>query len=405
MRTIELLACGGSPEKARTALLYGADAVYVGGKAFSLRASARNHTLDDLKGLIDYAHGLGRRIYIAINIYARNAQLSALKDYLRTLDAIGADAIIVSDPGVIAIAKEAVPDLPLHLSTQANTTNSAAVNFWAQQGISRVIAARELSLAEIAEIVKRTPLELECFVHGAMCMAYSGRCLLSAYMAGRSANQGDCAHPCRYRYAVVEEKRPGEYFPIDEDEQGTYIFSSKDLCMIEYIPELVGAGITSLKIEGRMKSIHYVATVTRAYRRALDAYYISDLAYRQIVDELRTELDQISHRPYTTGFYFGHPQKEALTPGEDSKASSRFVARVVGYDIEKHLAKIEVRNTLHPREELEFVLPGQAPLFLQARFTFEDPAREEVAHPNDLIYVEMPQVPIGTVIRAPINGS
>jgi putative protease len=402
VQRIELLACGGSPEKTKTALLYGADAVYVGGKAFSLRASAKNHTIDDLKALIDYAHDLGRRVYVTVNIYARNEQLPRLKDYIRTLSAIGADAIIVSDPGVVAIAREVAPELPLHLSTQASTTNRAAVSFWAHQGIRRVIAARELCLAEIGEIAKETSIELECFVHGAMCVAYSGRCLLSAYMAARSANQGDCAHPCRYRYAVVEEKRPGEYFPVEEDDQGTYIFSSKDLCMIDHLPELVEAGVTSLKIEGRMKSVHYVATVTNAYRRAIDAYYTSVRSYQGILEDLREELNKISHRPYTTGFYFGHPQDEAVTPDEDTKAGCRFVGIVVDYDKEESVAKIEVRNTLHPQEELEFLLPGQEPVFLKAQFTFQDPARGEVAHPNDLIYMKMPQVPIGTVIRAPI---
>lgn len=400
MTQIELLACGGNLVKAKTALLYGADAVYVGGKAFSLRAGAGNLSYGELAELLAHAHRMGRRVYVTVNIYAKNAQLGALREHLRRLAHLGVDGVIVSDPGVVALAKETVPELPLHLSTQANTTNWLAAKFWEAQGIQRIIAAREMSLVEIKELAQRTSLEVECFVHGAMCIAYSGRCLLSAYFTGRSANQGDCAHPCRYRYRVQEEKRPGEYFPLEEDAQGTYIFSSKDLCMIEHIPALVDAGVKSFKIEGRMKSVHYVATVTNAYRRAIDAYLTDPDLYNGILEELKEELDRISHRPYSTGFYFGLPSDAAVTPHTDSETEYRFVGVVVGYDEGQQMAEVEVRNTLEPDTPLEILLPRQGAVSLKARFQCADPRREGVAHPNDLIYLEMPPAPVGTVIRA-----
>jgi len=282
MERVELLAPAGDLEKLKMAVVYGADAIYLGGEAFGLRKASKNFTLSDIEEGVKFAHERGRKVYITLNIVPHNEDLEGLEDYVTSLNNINIDAVIVSDPGMFSIIRRTVPDMPIHISTQASVTNYETIMFWYNLGVRRVVLARELSLAEIEEIKKKVPedLTIEAFVHGAMCMSYSGRCLLSNYMTGRDANRGDCAHPCRYKYYVVEEKRPGEYFPVEEHKDGTFIFNSKDLCMIEHIPELIKAGINSFKIEGRVKSSYYVSTVIRSYKMAIDEYYKDPEEYR-----------------------------------------------------------------------------------------------------------------------------
>ncbi|PKM79694.1 MAG: peptidase U32 [Firmicutes bacterium HGW-Firmicutes-14] len=364
MRKPELLAPAGDPEKLIMAVRYGADAVYLGGEEFGLRAAAGNFSMAEMGRGIEYAHRHGARVYVTVNIFAHNRHLPGLPAYLKEIASLGADGILVSDPGIFSIARETVPQLPVHISTQANTSNWAAVEFWAQLGAKRIVLARELSLAEIREIKDRVDIELETFVHGAMCMSYSGRCLMSSYMTGRSANLGECAQPCRWKYALVEEKRPGQYYPIEEDENGSYIFNSMDLCMIEHIPELVRAGIDSLKIEGRMKSVHYVATVVSVYRKAIDSFISSPETYR-FDPEWMEEIRKVSHREYTTGFFFGRDNFR----GENVETSKYrrdydFVGIVRDYLPDKGLAVIEQRNRFSVEDLLEITGPD-TPQFIQ----------------------------------------
>ncbi|MHC1758770.1 MAG: U32 family peptidase [Negativicutes bacterium] len=306
----ELLAPAGDMERLKIALAYGADAVYLGGKNFGLRAFSENFSPDELQEACRYAHGLGRKVYVTVNMFPHNEDMQALPSYLTLLGEAGCDAILVADPGVFRAAREVVPSIPIHISTQANTTNWNSALFWQEQGAQRVVLARELSLPEIREIRENVALELECFVHGAMCVSYSGRCLMSAYMTGREANRGECAQPCRWRYALVEEKRPGQYFPVEEDERGTYILNSRDLCLLEHLPAMALAGVQSFKIEGRMKSVHYLATVVRVYREALDSLRADPERY-QVSDLWTQELDKVASRGYTTGFFDGPPDGEA----------------------------------------------------------------------------------------------
>ncbi|MBM4064219.1 MAG: U32 family peptidase [Planctomycetes bacterium] len=308
----ELVAPGGDIEKLKTAIEYGADAVYVGGEGFNLRMGATNLTTEEIKEATSWVHERGKKIYVALNIFARNYHVSGIRSYLKRLAEIPIDAVIVSDPGVFLTVREIAPHVPIHLSTQANTTNTKSVEFWHQQGMKRAVLARELTLGEIKEITNNAPIQTEVFVHGAMCMSYSGRCLLSGFMANRHANLGDCSHSCRWHYVLKEEKRPDETYPIVEDESGTFILSSKDLCMIQHIPELVHAGVTAWKIEGRMKSPYYVASVTRVYREALDRYFADPVGY--VYDQRwLSELEKVSHREYGTGFFFGNQGYNSLT--------------------------------------------------------------------------------------------
>ncbi|MBW2201393.1 MAG: U32 family peptidase, partial [Deltaproteobacteria bacterium] len=305
---VELLAPAGDFEKLEIAIHYGADAVYLGGKNFSLRNFSGNFTEQELRKAISVAHQSNVKVYVACNIYPRSCELQAISDYLVFLGKIEPDAIIIADPGIVNLAQKKISHIPVHLSTQANTTHIQSVLFWQNLGVKRINIARELSLEEIREIASHSDVEIEAFVHGAMCIAYSGRCLLSGYMANRDSNRGMCAHPCRWRYAVVEELRPGQYLPLTEDDRGSYIFSSKDLCMIGHIPDMIRAGICALKIEGRMKGIHYLAAVVKAYREAIDAYYNHSEAY-VVTEEWTKELSSINHRGYCTGFYFGNPDQ------------------------------------------------------------------------------------------------
>lgn len=311
MRKPELLIPASSLEVLKTAVIFGADAVYIGGETFSLRAKAKNFSHEDMKEGIAFAHAHGVRVHVTANILAHNYDMEPARNYFQELAELAPDAIIVADPGMIMLAKENCPDIEIHLSTQANNTNYMTYRFWYGQGVKRVVSARELSLKEIKEIREQIPedMEIESFIHGAMCISYSGRCLLSNYFTGRDANRGACTHPCRWKYAVVEESRPGEYMPVYENERGTYIFNSKDLCMIEHIPEMIDAGIDSFKIEGRMKTALYVATVARTYRKAIDACLESKEAYEVILPWCREEISKCTYRQFTTGFYFGRPDE------------------------------------------------------------------------------------------------
>lgn len=307
----ELLVPAGSLEVLKTAVIYGADAVYIGGEIFSLRAKAKNFTFEEMQEGIKFAHDRGVMVYVTANILAHNYDLAATEEYFHEMNELKPDGFIIADPGIFMIARRICPDIPVHISTQANNTNYLTYDFWWNQGATRVVSARELSLREIKEIREHIPeeMEIESFIHGAMCISYSGRCLLSAYFTGRDANHGACTHPCRWKYALMEEKRPGEFLPVEENERGTYIFNSKDLCMIEYIPEMIDAGINSFKIEGRMKTALYVATVARTYRKAIDDYLESEEKYRENMSWYTEEIAKCTYRQFTTGFYFGKPDE------------------------------------------------------------------------------------------------
>lgn len=359
MQKVELLAPAGSLAKLKYALVYGADAVYIGGEEFSLRVAAKNFTNDEIKEGIEFAHNLGKKVYITANIIPHNEDIKKFPEFVKEVERLGADAIIISDPGMFAIARKEAPNLDIHISTQANNTNFQSAAFWHSLGAKRVILARELSFDEIKEIRQNTPddLEIECFVHGAMCISYSGRCLLSNYMTHRDANMGACAHPCRWKYALVEEKRPGEYMPVFENERGTFIYNSKDLCMIEYIPEIIQSGITSLKIEGRVKNELYVATVVKAYRREIDAYYKDRENYKFNAENLE-ELKKISYRGYTTGFFNGKPKgsEQVYTSGTYIQ-NYQTTAVAVDFDKNTKTVTLEQRNRFFVGDEVEFLMP------------------------------------------------
>ena len=350
-RKIELLAPAGNFEKLEIAIHYGADAVYLAGKEFSLRNFSGNFTLDELHKAVKFARNCSVKTYVACNIYSRNPEQKAIKDYLKALSEISPDAVIIADPGILMEASKIIPQIPLHLSTQANTTNYKTVMFWEKFGIKRINVARELSLKEIKEIVSRSSIEIEAFVHGSMCISYSGRCLLSAFMTNRSSNLGECSHPCRWNYAVMEEKRPGQYYPIAENKNGTYIFNSRDLCMIEHIPEIIESGLSSIKIEGRMKGINYVASAVKVYREAIDSYYENPDGFK-IQKYWIDELNNISHRGYCTGFYFGDP--EQISPNFEYNLNSGllFVGKIIETSGPQNV-NIDVRNKVFKEDAVE----------------------------------------------------
>ena len=353
----ELLAPAGNMEKCKMALLYGADAIYLGGNKFGLRAFAANFSTAEIKEAVEFAHNLGKKVYVTVNIFAHNEDIAELPEYLLSLEEAGVDALLISDFGVWSIARQVVPDMALHVSTQANTCNWAAVEAWKNLGAERVVLARELSIAEISEIDKKCDVELEVFVHGAMCISYSGRCYLSSYLTGRDGNRGECAQVCRWNYQLVEENRPDQAFPIEEDERGTYIMNSKDLCLLDLIPELAEAGVDSLKIEGRMKSVHYVATVVSVYRKAIDAWYSNPEQFA-VKSEWKDELEKVSHRPYFYGFAANRPDENGQIYTTSSYVQTRdFVGIVTGYDKETNTAYIEQRNKMLAGEKLEVLMP------------------------------------------------
>lgn len=356
----ELLAPAGDLEKLKVAILYGANAVYIGGEHFGLRAKAKNFTIDEMKEGINFAHCHNSKVYVTANIIAHNEDFHGMGEYFKTLEQIGADAILVADPGVFQVAKEYVPNMQIHLSTQANNTNYKSANFWYSLGIKRIVVARELSLEEIKQISQNIndDMEIEAFIHGAMCISYSGRCLLSNYMTNRDANRGECSHPCRWKYYLVEEKRPNEYIPVIENERGTYIYNSKDLCMINHIPDLIDAGIKSFKLEGRMKTAFYVGTVVKAYREAIDDYYNNPEIYKTKLDYYIQEVSKASHREYTTGFYYGKPSgNEQIYTNNSYIRTCEFIGTVLDYDSETKIATIEQRNKFSVGEQIEIMQP------------------------------------------------
>lgn len=393
MEKIELLAPAGDLEKLKTAVDYGADAVYFGGELFSLRAGAGNLSIDEMKEGIEYAHAKGVRCYLTMNIFAHNEDILPLEEYLQKIKDLSIDAFIVSDPGVVLMIKEAIPDAEIHLSTQANMTNYKTAQFWHQQGVKRIVLARELTFEEIRKLRETMPedMEFESFVQGAMCISYSGRCLLSNFMIERDANRGQCAHPCRWKYALVEEQRPGEYYPVEEDERGTYILNSRDLCMIEHIPELIEAGIASAKIEGRMKSSFYVATVVGAYRRAIDAYY-EDPEHYEFRQEWMDELKKVSHREFTTGFYFNQPTNK--DQNYQTSAYTRdytFIGVVKSYDPKTSMAIVEQRNKMTVGEEIEVFGPytDHFTQKLEVLLDEEGNPLESAPHPQQILQIKM----------------
>ena len=395
MRRPELLIPASSLEVLKIAVIYGADAVYIGGEAFGLRAKAKNFSMEEIREGIAFAHAHDVKVYITANILAHNGDLDGVREYFAELREIKPDALIISDPGVYMIAKEVCPEIERHISTQANNTNYGTYRFWYEQGAKRVVSARELSLAEIKEIRANIPddLEIETFIHGAMCISYSGRCLLSNYFTGRDANQGACTHPCRWKYSVVEEKRPGEYLPVYENERGTYIFNSKDLCMIEHIPELMESGIDSFKIEGRMKTALYVATVARTYRRAIDDYKQSPELYREHMAWYQEQISNCTYRQFTTGFFFGKPSDEAQIYDNNTYVKEYTYLGIVGERNEEGLYRIEQRNKFSVGESIEVMKPDGANITVTVQRIVDEEGNdmESAPHPKQVLYIDLGQ--------------
>ncbi len=395
MRRPELLIPASSLEVLKIAVIYGADAVYIGGEAFGLRAKAKNFSMEEIREGIAFAHAHDVKVYITANILAHNGDLDGVREYFAELREIKPDALIISDPGVYMIAKEVCPEIERHISTQANNTNYGTYRFWYEQGAKRVVSARELSLAEIKEIRANIPddLEIETFIHGAMCISYSGRCLLSNYFTGRDANQGACTHPCRWKYAVVEEKRPGEYLPVYENERGTYIFNSKDLCMIEHIPELMESGIDSFKIEGRMKTALYVATVARTYRRAIDDYKQSPELYREHMAWYQEQISNCTYRQFTTGFFFGKPSDEAQIYDNNTYVKEYTYLGIVGEQNEEGLYRVEQRNKFSVGESIEVMKPDGANITVTVQRIVDEEGNdmESAPHPKQVLYIDLGQ--------------
>lgn len=392
-RKLELLIPASSLEVLKIAVIYGADAVYIGGEAFGLRAKAKNFTLEEMKEGIEFAHAHDCKVYVTANILAHNYDLDGARQYFKELKQIGPDALIISDPGMFTIAKEELPDIDIHISTQANNTNYMTYQFWWKQGAKRVVSARELSLNEIKQIREHIPdeMEIETFMHGAMCISYSGRCLLSSFMAGRDANRGACTHPCRWKYSIVEESRPGEYMPVYENERGTYIFNSKDLCMIEHIPEMLNAGIDSFKIEGRMKTALYVATVARTYRLAIDEFIQDENLYKKRIPFYKSEISKCTYRQYTTGFFFGKPDENTHIYDTNTYIKEYTYLGIVGEQNAQGLYHIEQRNKFSVGETIEVMRPnGDNILVTVKRITDERGVDMESApHPKQQLYIDL----------------
>lgn len=393
----ELLIPASSLEVLKIAVIFGADAVYIGGEAFGLRANAKNFSKEDMIEGIAFAHERGVKVYVTANILAHNGDLEGARAYFTELKEVKPDALIISDPGMFMIAKEVCPEIEIHISTQANNCNYQTYLFWHQLGAQRVVSARELSLEEIREIRERIPedLEIETFIHGAMCISYSGRCLLSNYFTGRDANQGACTHPCRWKYAVVEEKRPGEYLPVYENDRGTYIFNSKDLCMIEHIPAICEAGIDSLKIEGRMKTALYVATVARTYRKALDDYYESEEKYRANMEWYKSEIGKCTYRQFTTGFFFGKPTNETQIYDNNTYVNEYIYLGIAEEVREDGLVRIEQRNKFCVGDTIEIMKPSgdNVLVTVEGMYDVDMNPVESCPHSKQLIYLKLSTVP------------
>ena len=393
MKKPELLIPASSLEVLKTAVVFGADAVYIGGEVFSLRAKSKNFSMEDMREGIAFAHAHGAKVYVTANILAHNGDLAGVEKYFHELKAIGPDALIISDPGVFQIAKEVCPEIEIHISTQANNTNYRTYRFWHSLGAKRVVSARELSMDELRELRANIPedLEIETFIHGAMCISYSGRCLLSSYFTGRDANQGACTHPCRWKYAIMEETRPGEYLPVYENERGTYIFNSKDLCMIEHIPELVEAGIDSFKIEGRMKTALYVAVVTRTYRQAIDDYLKDEVLYRSRMDYYKEEIAKCTYRQFTTGFFFGKPDHDTQIYDNNTYIKAYTYLGLIGEDRGDGFYGLEQRNKFSVGDAIEVMKPDGRDLevTVQAMTDAEGTMIESCPHPKQKIFVNL----------------
>ena len=393
MRKPELLVPASSLEVLKVAVTFGADAVYIGGEAFGLRAKAKNFSMEEIKEGIAFAHEHGVRVYVTANILAHNGDLEGVRAYFEELKEIGPDALIISDPGVYQIAKEVCPEIERHISTQANNTNYGTYQFWYGLGAKRVVSARELSLEELKEIRRKIPedMEIETFVHGAMCISYSGRCLLSNFFTGRDANQGACTHPCRWKYSVMEESRPGEYFPVYENERGTYIFNSKDLCMIEHIPDLIDAGIDSFKIEGRMKTALYVATVARTYRKAIDDYLEDPKLYEAHLDWYRSQISNCTYRQFTTGFFYGKPTDEAQIYDSNTYAKDYTYLGIVGDKDDQGYYSIEQRNKFSVGEEIEIMKPDgeNRVVTVKAIYDEEGNGTDSAPHPKQKLWIDL----------------
>lgn len=416
MQKPELLAPAGDMEKLRMAVLYGADAVYLGARDFSLRAQSKNFDTGDLPQVVEYAHAHGVKVYLTVNVYPHEQHLSGIRELLAAAEAAGVDAFIIADPGVFRLAGEVAPSVARHISTQASVTNSESARFWRDLGAERVILGREVSLQNAGEIVRNVPIEVEIFIHGAVCMSYSGRCLLSSYLTGRSANLGDCAQPCRWQYRMEEQRRPGEYMPIEEDKWGAYILNSKDLCLLPYMPEILAAGVSSLKIEGRMKSAYYVANVTRVYREALDAYWQaweklgekSAAALRENFEpdqSWQDELAKISHRKYFSGFAVDAPGADSYVYNTTySFRGYDFAGVVLAYDSEKKRVQIEQRNHLALGDEIEIIRPGDKPYQLTISEIWDNDGepRERLPHAKEIAWLACPvELAAGSILRRP----
>ena len=403
-RKVELLVPAGSLEVLKVAVDYGADAVYIGGQAYGLRAKADNFSIDEMKEAAAYAHAKNAKVYVTANIFAHNYDIDGMKTYFEQLKDTGVDAVLVSDPGIFTLAKETMPDMELHISTQANNTNYLTYNFWYKLGAKRVVTARELSLAEIRQIRDHIPddMEIESFMHGAMCISYSGRCLLSSYFTGRDANRGACTHPCRWKYHIVEETRPGEYMPVNEDDRGTYIFNSKDLCMVEHIPEMIDAGIDSFKIEGRMKTALYVATVARTYRKAIDDYMESPELYRSNMEYYKSEIAKCTYRQFTTGFYFGKTDSDSQIYDNNTYIKNYTYIGNVQLVREDGLAVFEQKNKFSVGEMLEAMDVDGTNISCRVEEIYNDKMEkmESAPHPKMQLYVRLDRpVSAGMILR------
>ncbi|MBQ3798099.1 MAG: U32 family peptidase [Butyrivibrio sp.] len=397
MKKPELLIPASSLEVLKTAVVFGADAVYIGGDAFGLRAKAKNFSPEEMKEGIEFAHAHGVKVHVTVNILAHNYDLDGVDKYLHELKELKPDALIIADPGIFMKARRICPEIDIHVSTQANNTNYETYNFWHDLGAKRVVAARELSLNEIKEITSKIPedLEMECFIHGAMCISYSGRCLLSNYFTGRDANKGACTHPCRWKYSIVEEKRPGEYLPVYENDRGTYIFNSKDLCMIEHIPELVDAGVDSCKIEGRMKTALYVATVARTYRKAIDDYFESEEKYRENMPWYLDQISRCTYRQFTTGFYFGKPSEEAQIYDNNTYVNEYIYLGIVDELDSRGYAKFEQRNKFSVGDMIEIMKPDGTDIQVKVNGMYAEDGTpvESCPHSKQIIYVDLSEKP------------
>ena len=393
MRKTELLIPASSLEVLKIAVTFGADAVYIGGEAFGLRAKAKNFSPEDMREGIAFAHERGVKVYVTANILAHNYDLDGAREYFKELKEIGPDALIISDPGMFTLAKEICPEIEIHISTQANNTNYETYRFWERLGATRVVSARELSIKEIKEIREHISdkMEIETFIHGAMCISYSGRCLLSNYFTGRDANQGACTHPCRWKYAVVEEKRPGEYFPVYENERGTYIFNSKDLCMIEHIPDLIDAGIDSFKIEGRMKTALYVATVARTYRKAIDDYMESPEKYQENMPWYLDQISNCTYRQFTTGFFYGKPDETTQIYDSNTYVKEYTYLGIVGERNEQGCYQIEQRNKFSVGEMIEVMKPDGRNVEVTVKAIYDEKGQsmESCPHPQQILYIDL----------------